>query len=343
MTPVPPTCSDEAVWNVWMAAFHAPTLAIADELGVFTSLHEAPATAHELASRLGIELRATEAITGLLAALGLLTRADGRSCLTDIARTYLLPASPYYWGALLQRIRETPLDCKQLVASLRRGTVAAEARVTTMWEAMPPPAPQLAAFTHAMHAHSFALAMRTLPVFGLGDARRLLDVAGGSGSYAIAAALHHPELRATLLDLPAVCAVAREYAKRFGVAHAIELVPADMFADPWPTGHDRILFSDIFHDWDDERCRLLAARAHAALAPGGRVLIHELLLSDAMDGPPTAAAYSMVMVFVTHGRQRTARELSEILASAGFTHIHTTMTSGGYALLEATRGELPLT
>jgi hypothetical protein len=334
-----PTCTDQAVWDVWMAAFQAPTLAIADELGVFTALHARPATAGELAISLGIELRATEAMTGMLAALGFLTRVDGRSCLTELARTYLLPASPYYWGAMLRRIRETPLDCQKLLASLRGGKAAAEARVTAMWEAPKPPAAQLAAFTHVMHAHSFGLAMRTLPVFGLATAKRLLDVAGGSGSYAIAAALYHPALRCTLLDLPPVCDVARTYAAQFGVASAIEHVAADMFEDAWPTGHDRILMSDVLHDWDDERCRWLAARAHASLAPGGRVLVHELVVSDAMDGPLTAVAYSMVMLFVAQGRQRSARELSEILAGAGFVDIRTTMTSGGYALIEATKGE----
>ncbi|MEO8699391.1 MAG: methyltransferase [Kofleriaceae bacterium] len=335
----PPPCSDEAVWHVWMAAFHAPTLAIADELGVFTALDAAPATASELATTLAIEPRATEAITGLLAALGFLARVDGRSCLTDVARTYLLPTSPYYWGPMLQRIRETPLDCQKLVAALRRGSAAGDARVTAMWEAPRPPAAQLVAFTHAMHAHSFALAMRTVPVFGLAGAHRLLDVAGGSGGYSIAAVLHQPKLRCTVLDLPPVCEVARAYTERFAVAPAIDMVPADMFAERWPDGHDRILFSDIFHDWDDDRCRLLAEHAFAALAPGGRVLVHELLLADSMDGPLTAVGYSMVMVFVARGRQRTARELSEILAAAGFVEIRITMTSGGYALIEGSKAE----
>ncbi len=331
----PPPCSDSPIWNAWLGAFHAPTLAIADELGVFEALRDRAATAAELATTLAIEVRATETIAGLMASLGFLTQADGRYVLTDVARTYLLTDSPYYWGGLLRRIRDNPLDCRKLVDGLRRGRAAAEARLTGMWQAPKPPPEALVAFTHAMHAHSFALAMRTLPAFEIGPTSRLLDVAGGSGSYSIAAALHQPQLHCTLLDLPVVCDVAAEYALRHGVGDRVATVAADMFEEPWPTGHDCILLSDIFHDWDDAACARLAAKAYEALPPGGRVLLHEMLLSDDKSGPPAAIAYSMIMVFVTQGRQRSAREIREILTGAGFVDPTVTMTSGGYAIIAA--------
>jgi hypothetical protein len=335
--PVIPTTSDQQIWDAWLAAFHAPTLAIADDLGLFGALAAAPATSDELARTLAIELRAVEAIAGLLAALGFLARVDGRFVLADVARTYLLPDSPFYWGPLLRRVRDVPLDVKKLLDGLRRGRAGAEARVTGMWEAPKPPPEALVGFTHAMHAHSFALALRVLPTFGLTGRERLLDVGGGSGSYSIAAALLDRAAACTVLDLPPVCAVTRDYAARHGVGDRVATAPLDMFVDPWPPGHDRILMSDIFHDWDDERCRLLAQRAHAALAPGGRVLVHEMLLSDALDGPLAAAAYSMVMLFVAQGRQRSAHEIVTILASAGFAAPAVTLTANGYAVVAATR------
>jgi cyclopropane fatty-acyl-phospholipid synthase-like methyltransferase len=330
-----PTCSDGPMWSAWLAAFHAPALAIADEVGLFSALRDRPASASELAAQLQIELRATEALAGLLAALDFLVLAAGRFCLTETARAYLLPDSPYYWGAMLRRIREVPLDARKLVESLRRGTAAADARVTEMWRA---PAPEaIVAFTRAMHAHSFALAMRTMPAFGLAGASRLLDVAGGSGSYSIAAALHDPVLRCSVLDLPAVCGVAREYAVQHEVGERVATIACDMFAESWPLGHDRILLSDVLHDWDDERCAWLAARAYDALAPGGRILVHEMVLSDGKDGPLPAAAYSVVMLFVAQGRQRSAREISECLAGAGFSDRRVTMTSGGYAVISGAK------
>jgi cyclopropane fatty-acyl-phospholipid synthase-like methyltransferase len=332
-----PNCSDGAIWDVWLSAFHAPTLALADELGVFASL-ETPATAAALAATLAIEERATESMLGLLATLGFVMRMDERFHLTEVARTYLLPASPYYWGPFLQRIRTIPIDCAKLAASLRSGAAARAARVSgELWRSPQPPAAALVSFTRGMHAHSFALAMRVVSTFELARGSRMLDVAGGSGSYSIAAALADPTMRCTLLDLPVVCDVAREYVAQCGVTDRVDPQPGNMFADPWPTGFDQIFMSDIFHDWDDERCRDLAARAFAALPSRGRFLVHEMVLVDSKDGPRNAAAYSMVMVFVAEGRQRSTSELFELLASAGFVDLRATATLEGYALISGTK------
>lgn len=335
---MPASCSDAPIWDVWLAAFHAPTLAIADELGMFSALAQQPATPAELGASLDIELRAVESMVGLLAALGFLAQAAGRFHLTDVARNYLLPESPYYWGGFLRRIRTIPIDCNKLIESLRRGTAAREARVSgELWRAPVPPPAALESFTHAMHAHSFALAMRVVPSLGLTGVTRFLDVAGGSGSYSIAAALHDPRIQCTLLDLPLVCQVAATYIEKLGVQGRVTPAAVDMFNEPWPTGFERVFLSDIFHDWDDERCRWLAARAYEALEPGGQLIVHEMLLADSKDHPLAAIAYSMVMVFVTEGRQRSGAELVEILASAGFADIRVTMTSGGYAAISGTK------
>ena len=335
---VPPSISDDAIWDVWLCAFHAPALAICDELGLFEALRARPLTAAELTTAITIEARGAEAMAGLMTALGFLALADGAYHLTELARHYLLADSPFYWGGFLRRIRTNPIDCNRLIDSLRRGASAREARVSgEMWRAPRPPPQALEAFTHAMHAHSFALAMRAVPALKLDAARTFLDVAGGSGSYAIAAANHHPHLRCTVLDLGPVCAVARDYIAKAGASARIATVEADMFAEAWPSGVDRVFLSDVFHDWDDEQCTALAARAFTALAPGGQIVVHEMLVSDGKDGPLAAVTYSVVMLFATEGRQRSAREVIEILQKVGFVAATITMTSGGYAAIAATR------
>ncbi len=330
MTLAAPPVGDGPIWTVWMALFHAPTLAIADELGVFRTLADSPSSARELAETLALEPRATEAMCGVLTSLELLQRDGERFAVTETARTYLLPESPYYWGGVLRRIRTIPVDCTKLIASLRAG---AATNLTEMWQASLPPPEALVGFTHAMHAHSFALAMRVVARFGI--AGSLLDVAGGSGSYSIAAALHDPDAACTVLELPAVCPVAEAYAAKH--LARVATVPANMFVDEWPGEFDALLLADVIHDWDDERCAFLVRRALAAVRPGGRLLVHEMLLDDDKLGPPIAVAYSMLMVYVTQGRQRTSSELRALLVGAGFVDIRITPTENGYSLVEGTR------
>ncbi len=127
-------------------------------------------------------------------------------------------------------------------------------------------------------------------VYPLDDARVLLDVGGGTGIYSIAWLLRHPELRAIVWDRPEVLKVAREMAEPYGVADRLELLAGDMFRDPVPEGADVVLLSNVLHDWDVADCWTLVSRARRRSGPASRLLIHDVFLDDALDGPLAAGA-----------------------------------------------------
>jgi predicted O-methyltransferase YrrM len=156
---------------------------------------------------------------------------------------------------------------------------------------------------------------QVLPMDGV---RVLLDVGGGTGIYSFALLRKNPSLRAIVFDRPEVLKVAAELAEEFGVADRTELVPGDMFRDPLPAC-DAALLSNILHDWDVPECRTLVGRCAAALRPGGRVLIHDVFLNDAHDGPLPIALYSAALFRLTEGRAYSAAEYTEWLQEAGLT------------------------
>ena len=100
-----------------------------------------------------------------------------------------------------------------------------------------------------------------------------------------------------------------------------------MFREPWPKGYDAVFFSNIWHDWNFRTCAWLAARAYEALPRGGRIMLHEALLDDDGSGPPTTAAFSMLMLLATQGQQFTFAELKALLENAGFEDIETRQTA----------------
>jgi hypothetical protein len=153
--------------------------------------------------------------------------------------------------------------------------------------------------------------------YPLERASRLLDVGGGSGLYSIAWLRRHPELRAIVWDRPEVLKVAAEMAAAHGVAERLECRPGDMFRDPVPEGCDVVLFSNVLHDWDVPECRALIGRCASALTVGGRVLIHDVFLNDALDGPLPIALYSAALFRITEGRAYSAGEYRAWLAAAG--------------------------
>ena len=69
-----PTVGDRRMWDLWLSGLHQPAIVAAEEAGIFSALAEAPATAAELATRLGFDERATTILVRLLAALRLLLR-----------------------------------------------------------------------------------------------------------------------------------------------------------------------------------------------------------------------------------------------------------------------------
>ena len=170
-----------------------------------------------------------------------------------------------------------------------------------------------------------------------GAARRLLDVGGGSGVYAIALAERFEALAATVLEAAPVDAIARRTIRTAGLDDRIAVVTADMFTGPWPADHDVHLFSNVLHDWDEDDCRRLLDKSAQALAPGGRILVHDMLLDDDKAGPLWAAEYSVLLSTVTQGRLYSAAEIGGWLAERGFTIVAHAPTALGRSVLSAVK------
>lgn len=150
----------------------------------------------------------------------------------------------------------------------------------------------------------------------LTEARVLLDVGGGTGLFSIAFLRANLELRVIVWDRPEVLKVTAEMAATHGVGDRLECRPGDMFVDAVPAA-DVMLLSNVLHDWDVPRCQELIGRCAAALAPGGRLLIHDVFLNDALDGPLPIALYSAALFCMTEGRAYSAAEYRGWLTAAG--------------------------
>jgi acetylserotonin N-methyltransferase len=70
-----------------------------------------------------------------------------------------------------------------------------------------------------------------------------------------------------------------------------------------------------------------------AHAIGGRIIIHEMLFNDDRTGPLSTAAFHMVMLIYIPGEQYSGRELSAMLADAGFRNIETIPTFGYWSVV----------
>jgi SAM-dependent methyltransferase len=342
------------MWEIWTSVCLFPAVAMADRLHLFSYIaqHNA-ATREEIIAHLDIKRPAAEAILGILMAINppLLQTDEGKIVLTDVARNFLLPEEPFYYGKCFKFVWDMPMTAASLWQKIQledvqderaeRGNASEAQKISTHWVSGQISHRQAERLTGMMHSHSvdcaYALAREKQWFTGI---RHLLDVGGGSACFSIALAEQFPELACTVMDLPEVCEVAQHYIARSPVAERVSIYAANMFTDPWPRGADAIFFANIFHDWNQEQCLFLAQQSYQLLAPGGRIYLHEMLWDDEKKGPLVTALFSLYMVQVTEGgRQFSARELRELLSAAGFVDITIHSSTAYYSLVCAKKEE----
>jgi hypothetical protein len=331
----PPTGNHRVIWNILLSRYSLPLVAVADELGVFAVLEQAPLTRDEAAARFGLTAEWAEIVLGTLATLELARVQDGRFHLTDTAANFLVPDSPYYCGGTFQNFARRDSNTANLRRAMHSADTDSDRYQVRDWQPGEITLAQAEAGARALHGLSFATAVSTARRGNFSGVRRLLDVAGGAGAFAIALALRHPDLRCTVAELPVVCQVTQRYAAEFGVSDQVDATPLNMFFEPWPTGYDAVLLSNVLHDWGEAHRAMLLRRAFEALPAGGRIYINEMLMADAADGPSGPVLFSLNMRVGTMGKQFTAPELRGALEDAGFHSVSVQNTYGYFSLTTA--------
>jgi hypothetical protein len=175
-------------------------------------------------------------------------------------------------------------------------------------------------FCGIMSAYSIPQGKLLAETFDFSPYRCILDVAGGTGGLIIEAGKRYPHLRGIVMDLPPVCALADEAIAAAGLGDRFTSQPADLFEGPYPEGADAISLSWMLHDWNDEHCRQILRRCHAALPAGRALLITESVLEADRSGTPFATLMSLHMLVLCEpgARERTEAEYAELLEATGF-------------------------
>lgn len=197
----------------------------------------------------------------------------------------------------------------------------------------------------AMHEYAMGPGRDAIARLELPGCRRLLDVGGGPGSYAILLAERNPELQAVVFDLPPVVDIAREVVARHGLADRISTQAGNYHTDPWGDGYDAVLLSNMLHQEDPATCRRLLQKAAEALVDGGTVIVQLAFLNRDHAGPPWAALLSLqVLLFYRGGRTYSTEEILEMLPGAGLGAAEVKRASlvQVESLILATKGAPPL-
>lgn len=307
-------------------------LLTAVELDVFSVIGDGALPSDIIAGTVGAQPRSTDRLLNALCALGFLQKSAGRFANTAASRRFLVTSSPDFmsglahtnsmwkaWSGMTEAVRGDRPTLRQDVNDRGEG-----------W---------LEPFIAAMHYRAEQQADRLVRLFELSGVERVLDVGGGSGSFAMAFCRRKPGLSAVVFDLPNVVPMTRRYVAASGLSERVTTMVGDYLqVAELPLGFDLVFLSAIVHSNGPAENEALIAKCARALNPGGRVVVVDFIMDDDRVSPPVGALFALNMLVATdEGDTYTESEVRGWMEAAGLTGVTRTDTAFGTAIVQGTR------
>jgi ubiquinone/menaquinone biosynthesis C-methylase UbiE len=314
------------VANGFMAAKH---LFVANEVGLFVALAASPGTLDDVAQRTGIPRRTLRILADAMVALGFLERQGDQYQNTPVASTFLSGRTPTdlrpalrYWNQLNYQ-RWTELEAVVRMEQAVFGEFAFTAEEQQL-------------YTEGVEAITAGTARALATTYDFARHRRVLDLGGGTGSFLRAILRQHDNVEATLFDVPAVAALARQRLAGSPVAARLRIVEGDFFTDPLPNDHDAILIANVFHNFLPERNRALLGRVCSFAPAGARLLLVDFWTDPTHTQPLMAALMAGAFLLVTgKGDVYSVEEVRDWLQATGWRMLERTPLAGPTSLIVA--------
>ena len=300
------------------------------DLGVFDELSRRPGQSlDELAALTGLERLRLRALMLALCSTELVTRDRGLYTNSSLAERFLVGTADDGWAHILRAWEKIYYPAfPNLTEALSTGRNVGLDRIpgtgSTLYERLAGH-PDLEGILHrSMSAFTLRSMSGLIDHCDLGGRRRLLDVGGGDGTTALALVAANPDLRVTLFDAPTVAGRMRPDAPEDHLAR-IDVVAGDIFADPFPSGCDVLLFSHLLEIFDEDQIRVLARKAFDALPVGGKVMIYGFLSTGDETAGVFGARLALYLNVLASGRGMAfpAGDYEAALSDVGFQEVRT--------------------
>jgi hypothetical protein len=191
---------------------------------------------------------------------GLLNYSEEGYVCSDTARLFLTASSPYnqitYLEKHIRHLKDLWLSLSEIFINgpklFDEQTFFAELSL-----------PSMAANALCSRLQDVTSAIVSLKRFS--SARKMIDLGGGHGLYAMALAFANPNLKAIVFDLPQVVTLAESYIKKYGMQERVSTKGGNFFSDDIGDSYDIILSSSN----PSGKSKEILTKIVAALNPGG--------------------------------------------------------------------------
>lgn len=305
-----------AIFQMLNAAQATAVLSSAISLDLFSQFSGGARDAAAVAKGIGCPERSTRILLDAMVVLGLALEQDGKYGLSALAEAHLVPGKPMFAGDVAG-IFASPVmwnGLARLAEAVKHGGTVLDNHAET------PEHPFWETFAQASASMAFGASAGLEPLIGpwlaARKTARVLDVAAGSGIYGYSIAKAHSNVELTSLDWPNVLVETRQWAARIGVdPKRLHYLEGNLFDVDFGGPYDLILLSHVFHHFEPAVCAGLMRKVSGALAPGGRVVVHDFLADGSN---PAGAMFALTMLIWTRkGEVFSAADYSKWMVEAG--------------------------
>lgn len=129
-------------------------------------------------------------------------------------------------------------------------------------------------FDHFFSDNAFPLVLPQVYKTGV---KKILDIGGNTGKWAIASCKHSPDIHVTIVDLPGQLNVAKAKIEQHGLSDRVSFLPANVLDESFelPRGFDVIWMSQFLDCFSEAEIISILKKCHNALDDNGRVIIME--------------------------------------------------------------------
>ncbi|MCA9672195.1 MAG: hypothetical protein KC503_41655 [Myxococcales bacterium] len=298
----------------WLAA----AVSAAAELRLAEALSDGPRAVDALAGELACDADALSRLVRVLCGVGVLAaQPDHTVSLTPLGEKLrrdelgdlaVYTGAPFSWN-----------PWSQLASAIRSGrSPFALEHDIELFDYLDRESEHGRVYQHAIDAFTRREARALAEAFDFSRVERVVDVGGGVGTALVALLEAYPELRATLLERPAVEREARAVLDAAGVGDRCDFVGGDFFAS-LPRGADAYIVMHIVHNWDDPRAAKVLENCVEAMNDDGRVLVIEGTLLPGNRPDAIRLLDLEMLVLGGGGRERSKPELRRLFNGAGLT------------------------
>jgi SAM-dependent methyltransferase len=239
-------------------------LAHAVDLNLFDWLEKNPAaTREDICQAVDINGMFMRSYLQALVDMGMLSCIDDRYSNSEIASALLVSSSPSYQGGWFKSVAAHQSKWNNL------GKVLMKDRPSQTTSGSGPDREFIQALAQrSLRGELQAVAAAVQAWDGFPGCRRLLDIGGGHGLYAIALCQANPELTATVVDLAHVTNFTREYIEAYRMTNRIEIESGDVTKDEFGSGYDIVIISHLLYKFRKDLPGIFR-RVWESLNPGG--------------------------------------------------------------------------